>query len=453
MKTKTPADIAASGTADQDSTVGDAFQPADPGTAQQLYLIEPGDTAAISVDDINQGQLADCFLLSSIGEIVLNQPSDIASMIHDNGDGTETVTLYVDQFGALPSFFSTQFKPVTVTVDNSFPSNSVNNGSNQAVVNGVKEIWPQILEKAVATLEGGYNAIANGGSPVLAMEELTGHSATPMLASNLSEPSLQSDVAAGDLIVFDTPDGSNLPYNLVGDHAYMFDALVGSGSSAQVELINPWGFDQPGLIPLSQIGSVFAEIDVGQAPAAPPTPQASFRTSDISSGVNAVQNAAITAGTPFEGEFVYSGSDNLAVSTTTANVFIQGGSGDDAIEVSSGTNVIDGGLGSNFLVGGAGTDAFYMDGRGTSAAWDTLVNFHAGDTATLYGFDSASTKSWVASAGAPGYTGPTLQAHIGNAGTAASITFAGLSATEQAQLVLTPGSSNGASYLMITAPS
>src|SRR5690349_24763804 len=38
---------------------------------QVLYLQEAGDTSLISVRDINQGQMGDCFLLSSIGEIAL----------------------------------------------------------------------------------------------------------------------------------------------------------------------------------------------------------------------------------------------------------------------------------------------------------------------------------------------------------------------------------------------
>ena len=48
---------------------------------QVLYLQETGDTSLISVNDINQGQIGDCFLLSSIGEIALWHPSAITNMI------------------------------------------------------------------------------------------------------------------------------------------------------------------------------------------------------------------------------------------------------------------------------------------------------------------------------------------------------------------------------------
>jgi hypothetical protein len=32
--------------------------------------------------------------------------------------------------------------------------------------------------------------------------------------------------AASDLITFDTPSSGNLPYGLLGDHAYMFESLT-----------------------------------------------------------------------------------------------------------------------------------------------------------------------------------------------------------------------------------
>ncbi len=101
---------------------------ATPGMA--LYLTEPGTTAAISVADLHQGQIGDCYLISSIGELALTKPVDISNMIHTNADGTETVRLYADQSGHAIGWGTTVFKAVSVTVSNVFPNYAVNNGAN-----------------------------------------------------------------------------------------------------------------------------------------------------------------------------------------------------------------------------------------------------------------------------------------------------------------------------------
>jgi hypothetical protein len=165
---------------------------------QTLYLREPGDSAAISVNDLHQGHIGDCFLISSIGELALTHPGAIGGMIRGNANGTETVTLYTDPNGRLPGFGTSAFKAVAVTVANSFPSYGVDNGATQDVVAGQKEIWPQVLEKAVATLDGGYGAISDGGNPIIAMEELTGHSASNMVPASLTLATLRGFMAAGD---------------------------------------------------------------------------------------------------------------------------------------------------------------------------------------------------------------------------------------------------------------
>jgi hypothetical protein len=110
---------------------------------------------------------------------------------------------------------------------------------------------------------GAYTGIANGGSPIIAMEQLTGKAASYTKAANLSLASLQAHVTANDLIVMDTKGSSGLPFNLVSGHAYMFQAIVGSGANAQIQLANPWGTNQPSLIPFSKLSQGIAEIDFG----------------------------------------------------------------------------------------------------------------------------------------------------------------------------------------------
>ena len=92
---------------------------------------------------------------------------------------------------------TTSYKPLTESVTNVFPSDSVNNGATQDVVGGVKEIWPQVLEKAYAQADGGYGGIEYGGSPIFAMEQLTGQPATFQSASSFSAAALMQDIAGG----------------------------------------------------------------------------------------------------------------------------------------------------------------------------------------------------------------------------------------------------------------
>jgi hypothetical protein len=230
---------------------------------QTLYLTEEGDTQAISIRDIHQGQMDDCFLLASIGEIALRRPAFISHMIHACSNGSETVTLYEDSDGQPPTWAANSFRAVHETVSNVFPNYSVNDGATQDVVAGRKEIWPQVLEKAVAVLNGGYSAIANGGSPLTAMEELTGHAASFMAPASLTFAALRNYVKAADLIVMDTPSVGVLPDNLVNNHAYMFEGVTGGGASAKVHLGNPWGFDQPAPMSLSQLSHGFAIVEIG----------------------------------------------------------------------------------------------------------------------------------------------------------------------------------------------
>jgi hypothetical protein len=43
----------------------------------------------------------------------------------------------------------------------------------------------------------------------------------------------------------------------------MFQSVTGSGASATVHLLNPWGFDQPAPILLSQLSHGIGEVDIG----------------------------------------------------------------------------------------------------------------------------------------------------------------------------------------------
>ena len=115
--------------------------------------------------------------------------------------------------------------------------------------------------------------------------------------------------------------------------------------------------------------------------------------------------------------------------------FVNAGAGNDGINGAGGNDVIDGGLGSNFITGGAGTDKFFVDGRAaaTSNTWSTITDWTAGESLTIWGYKPNVSKfNWVASDGATGFKGVTLNADLdGNGLVDTSVTFNGLT---QAQL-------------------
>jgi hypothetical protein len=115
-------------------------------------------------------------------------------------------------------------------------------------------------------------------------------------------------------------------------------------------------------------------------------------------------------------EIIVATSDNINITAKVANVFIStdGGTGEDAIAVNgvNGNNVLNGSNGSSFLYGGTGDDTFFVDDRiATTNIWSTIVNFHSGDNATIWGLTATDfTLSWINGQGAVGFTGLTLDA-------------------------------------------
>jgi probable HAF family extracellular repeat protein len=184
------------------------------------------------------------------------------------------------------------------------------------------------------------------------------------------------------------------------------------------------------------------------------------KVTDVTAGTNWQQ-----ALTPYNGpvpglndEFIDVTSHNLNITTKQSNVFLHSGSGDDALQVTSGQNVLDGGTGSNFLVGGSGTDTFFVDARGaTSDIWSTMVNFHGGDNATVWGVSPKDfSLSWLNDQGATGYSGLTLNATAPGK-PIASLTLAGFSTADlgNGRLSVSFGTdaASGSAYMSIHANS
>ena len=214
-----------------------------------------------SMNDVNQGYLGDCYLLSSLAEVACKNPNAINSMFTVNGNNTYGVRFYVNGTAEY------------VTVNNQLADggNVFNYGTN---------LWASLAEKAYAQLQAGgvvtgnsvnygnsYSTIGNGGWPAYALEEITGASAITNFyasgstwatyiynsslhltsaSSGSSTPSilttLISDLSQGDDLIlssYTNATDSAGRQTLVADHAmsiYGYDSTTG-----MLEIRNPWG--------------------------------------------------------------------------------------------------------------------------------------------------------------------------------------------------------------------
>jgi hypothetical protein len=226
-----------------------------------------------SMEDVQQGYLADCFLVAAMGAVARQRPDLIEKMIKDNGDGTVTVTLYRDGSGlAAPG----HGKPVDVRISMQLPTA---NGSTPTYAKASsRELWPSLIEKAyVAEFAGGdYQGVNSGGSPgdVLTRmlgTESTGFSTTstnakecvqrlegllkqgkPTVAASLSKDDAKRDEALAKLA------DEKVVYAW---HAYVVkkaDAKAGT-----VDLFNPWGSSHPKTLTAEEFQKLYSYVYVG----------------------------------------------------------------------------------------------------------------------------------------------------------------------------------------------
>ena len=238
--------------------------------------------------------------------------------------------------------------------------------------------------------------------------------------------------AAGDRIVVDSATGmTGATYAAGGNGVGTLTLSNGTATLGTLALAGDFTGES------FQVGAGPAANSYSLSVIAIPPVVKNFMMTDTTTGVS-----SSSAGTAYNGpvvglqnQYIYLGVDNLNIASVTPDCFIRGGPGTDAIDVSrgGGINVLDGSTGSNFLVGGAGSDTFFVDDRiATADIWSTVVDFHSGDAATIFGVTvSAFTFDWEDNQGAAGATGLTLHATAPGK-PIASITLAGYSKADLA---------------------
>jgi hypothetical protein len=178
--------------------------------------------------DVAQGFVGDCWLMSSLAEVALRNPGDIKSMIIDNGDSTYTVRFFD---GSTPDY---------ITVDNMLP------GGGSVYAHPQGDMWAALVEKAYAQENGfgwigssnqgvdSYGAL-NGGYPQWPLSAITGQSVP---AYSVNANSVMNAFLQGNFVVMCTPDNPNSS-QVVPEHCYAL--LNYNGSTTSFTLYNPWG--------------------------------------------------------------------------------------------------------------------------------------------------------------------------------------------------------------------
>ncbi len=200
----------------------------------------------VSFDDVVQGSIANCFLVSAFSAVAQANPDTIKNAMKENADGTVTVRFYEKSA-------SGTMKPVDVTIDKDLPQTSFG-GARYAKSRDGKELWVGLLEKAWAQWKGGYEPMGNGGYPGEVIAALTGKSTTYSSNKYTDENVLFTNIknGASNHRAMTSPtfgEDAGVNYSGTGVHAWHVYTVLGAleeGGTKYVQLRNPWGNNEPG---------------------------------------------------------------------------------------------------------------------------------------------------------------------------------------------------------------
>ncbi len=202
-------------------------------------------------EDVQQGQLGDCYFPASLAAIAKANPDVLNNLIKDNGDGTYTVTFKSKDWA------TGKFKDAPVKVDGDLyvrPYGGALYGHSANSSDPKKmELWFPLVEKAYAQWKGSYNSIGNGGAMGDVFEDTmgieTGSTSLSWGSPDAVWKTITTSVDAHKPIGAGTfGEDQEAKYTNTGiyaDHAYSILGYEKSGNDRFVVLRNPWGESEP----------------------------------------------------------------------------------------------------------------------------------------------------------------------------------------------------------------
>src|SRR5579859_3580489 len=318
---------------------------ADPTTTPFLptYSVNPaplyGSTGAAAISDISQAHIGDCNFLSGLIDMVANHPSELASMLVDNGNGTYGVRFFING------------NETWVTVNNELPMQNGLPVYANAFAVGTQPQWAELIEKAYAqlsstgeTTNGAVNSYSNinADDPIKVLQELTGCSSVSNYAittANLGADKqvLLNALACHDDVVLNSPYGATELTNSSGQttlvSAHAFAVLGYDNATGDFIIRNPWGVqNNTSFVPqfelsLAQLASVgasfFIDNSASQSSSVSIVGSPQQVLAATSTGVSSLFSAQTTNGVQakeYSVEMVGTGSINLngAINLATA---------------------------------------------------------------------------------------------------------------------------------------
>ena len=216
-----------------------------PGTTIGTYTLSNGTlfVNGPSHTDMDQGQLGDCYFISSMGSLADASAAAVQNMFIDNGDNTWTVRFYA---GGVADY---------VTVDRYLPASSgtlVYAGYGMSAASTSTELWIPLAEKAYAQWnetgkEGRdgknlYSSIASGWMADVYGQVLGKSAASYSISTSGNSTVLANAMTNKFAVTIGTISGT-LSYGLYGNHAY--DVIGYNSTTDAYTLYNPWGTNQP----------------------------------------------------------------------------------------------------------------------------------------------------------------------------------------------------------------
>jgi hypothetical protein len=223
------------------------------------------------LDDINQGDIGDCWYLAGVGAVAEANPDLLKQHIRANPNGTYTVT------------FFDKGKPVDVTVTADFPHGTKGNSYTWGDAwpgHSDGSEWVQIYEKAYVQFRGGSYANISGGFGDTSIGDLTGVPTTRQDPGDYSLAQIQDKLSKGYAITLgskrtdaawwefwsnpETMDNGHI----VTSHEYFIQSVDLTGQPPTITVVNPWGAqgsaDHTVKLTEDQLHQYFDEISMGQ---------------------------------------------------------------------------------------------------------------------------------------------------------------------------------------------